>query len=119
MNKFCIAMLIAFAVPAIAQAGGGNSKSTGSITFKNTSTTNDVYVILDADLATTDAGNFAARGGKVLTKGTSATYGSLRSGKHTYAFASVAPGAAPPAPTAFGVKTVRVSGGQTLNVELK
>jgi hypothetical protein len=119
MNKFCIAMLIALVVPAVAQAGGGNSKSTGSITFKNTSTTNDVYVILDADLATTTSSNFLSRGGKVLSKGTSHTYGSLKSGKHTYAYASVAQGVSSPSPSAFTVKTVNVSGGQALNIDLK
>ena len=119
MNKFCMVLLIAIVTPSLAMAGGGNTKKKASITFRNIAVNSDVYVILDANLATTNAGNFGARGGKVLGKGESTKYSKLKGGKHTYAFAVVAPGGAPPAPTAFTVKSTTVAAGKNRNVNLK
>ncbi len=119
MNKLCLALLIAFAVPTIASAGGGGSKATGSITFKNTGT-NDVYVIVDPPAVVTVA-NFFNVGGRLLKAAESTTFGSLKSGKHTYASLSKAAGVVPTDAEikAAKVVSVNIAGGQALNVQLK
>ena len=82
MNKFCMALLIAFAVPTIASAGGGTTKATGKATFTNQATI-AAYVILDQTTPPAIA-DFAAKGGKVIPPGGKVTFSNLKQGTHTY-----------------------------------
>ncbi len=91
MNKLCMALLVAFAVPSIASAGGGSTKATGKAEFTNNATI-DAYVILDQ--ATPPAiADFARLGGVVIPPGGKHTFISLKAGRHTYGvkFSAVTP----------------------------
>ncbi len=120
MNKFCLAMLVALIVPSVATAGGGSTKATSTLTFKNTNATDTVYVIVaNADtLATTTQANFVARGGKAINGVGSVSFSKLKAGVHTYAFARVALNAAIPAPAAFTPAAQSVSAGKTVTVTI-
>ncbi len=129
MKNFCIAMLIAFSVPSLAMAGGGNSKSTGTITFRNTTVSNaasarTLFVIVgdNATLARAQAGAaaFAAEGGVTIPPGGSATFSNLRAGTQQYAFATTAVGGAQPVAADFAgnVRSVHLGGGQARTINL-
>jgi hypothetical protein len=79
MNKFCMALLMAIAVPSIASAGG---VSTGKATFTNKATV-DAYVILDQTKPPT-IGDFLKKGGKVIPPGGKVTFSNLKQGNHTF-----------------------------------
>ncbi len=120
MYKFCLAMLIAFAVPSIASAGGGNTKSTGTITFKNTSATQDVYLVLSADRAfvtSTTIANFSGRG-RVLGPNESTSYTSLKSSRYHYGFLATPTGVVPTSLSGNTIRSTNVAGGQTVNINL-
>lgn len=120
MYKFCLVILVATLAPSIATAGGGGTKATGTITFKNVKAGNSVYVIVadPATLATTNAANFNARGGKVLNGKSDVSFSKLKAGVQTYAFARVALNAAPPAPDQFVSGAATLKAGQTITVTL-
>gem|GEM_PF-6168057 len=120
MNKFCLAMLFALVVPSIATAGGGNTKATSTITFKNAVGTSSVYVIVAdaATLATTTQANFSARGGKVLNGVSTVNFSKLKAGVQTYAFARVALNDAPPAPGDFITGAATLTAGKTVTITL-
>lgn len=120
MNKFCMAMLLALVVPSVATAGGGNTKATSTLTFKNARATDTVYVIVaNADtLATTTQANFVARGGKAINGVSSVSFSKLKAGVQTYAFARVPLNAPAPAPGTFTVAAQSLTAGKTTTVTL-
>jgi hypothetical protein len=120
MNKFCLAMLVALVVPSVASAGGGNTKATSTLIFRNTVAGDTVYVIVAdaATLATTTQANFVARGGKAINGATTVSFGKLKAGVQTYAFARVALNAAIPAPAAFTAAAQSINAGQSITVTL-
>ncbi len=91
MNKLCMALLIAFAVPSIASAGGGTTKATGKAEFTNNATI-AAYVILD-QAAPPALADFAKLGGIVIPAGGKHTFTNLKAGSHSYGvkFSAVAP----------------------------
>ncbi len=118
MNKLCLALLIAFAVPSLASAGGGNTKSTGTITFKNHSTTDTVYLIMSASEAVVSGTTIETFPGigRTLAPGESTSYTSLKGGKYFYGF--LASRTAPTTLAGAVRRNATVAGGQTLNIKL-
>jgi len=96
MNKLCMALLIAFAVPSIASAGGGSTKATGKAESTNNAAI-DAYVILDRTAPPAIA-DFAKFGGVVIPPGGKHTFISLKAGRHTFGvkFSAVTPADANP-----------------------
>ena len=122
MYKLCLSLMIAVAVPSIADAAGGGTKANGQIQFFNQSG-QIAFVIVDPSdqlLQQLNAGNFdnfANEGGRALTAGENTTYANLRAGKHRWAV-----GLSPDTPANInfrGQTTVNVKAGKTEKLYLK
>lgn len=111
MYKLCLAALVAFAVPSMAMAGGGNSKTKGSIEVFNDSDSTVLVAVdpSDALSSSTTLEEFMERGGRVLDGGERTEFKNLNAGNHDVvaAFASSSV-----TPSSFESATLRVNNGQ-------
>jgi hypothetical protein len=121
MKNAVLSLVLLFAATTVCDAGGGNSKSNGSIRFTNTSTTQIGLVVVDPSTSLTQATNaaqFTARGGRILLPGESTTFKNLKAGSHAIGTALVAPGTTAVDVSAFNRRNVTVSNGNTTQVNL-
>ncbi|KAA1261361.1 hypothetical protein LF1_39080 [Rubripirellula obstinata] len=111
MYKLCLAALVAFAFPSMAMAGGGSSKTKGSIEVFNDSDSTVLVAVDPSDvlISSTTLEEFMERGGRVLDGGERTEFKNLNAGNHDVvaAFASSSVTA-----SSFESATLRVSNGQ-------
>jgi hypothetical protein len=120
MYKLCLALVVALAIPSIADAGGGNAKAKGAIQFvNNTGLVALVTVDPSASLqAATTAQQFTARGGRILNPGETTTFNNLKAGSHRVGTALVPPGTTAVDAGAFTGSNVTVTAGNTRIINL-
>ena len=126
MYKLCLSMIVAVAVtvPSIANAGGGDTKKNGKLSFINQSG-QTAFVIVDPsdallqELQAGNFNNFIAQGGRILTNpNETTTFDNLRSGNHRWATALTLNNGPPGAGDFSGIANVRIDGGKTKLVRL-
>lgn len=123
LKKIAFTFLLALplALGASNAEAGGNSKSTGSIKFTNTSTTQVGLVAVDPSNSlsqATTAAQFTARGGRIINPGESTEFKNLKTGNHVAASALVAPGTTSVSASDFTTSTVSVSKGKVRQINL-